>query len=189
MRRFVTGMEDILHAPSAAGPFGLAVKRIDTSIRYSCAALLWITFLVMLFPTFANAFLRYATDASIVWSEQTVRLIFPWFIMGGAVLAAQHSRHIGVTVLAGRLGQKMRVWLQMLVQLVILVSCIAVFDFAIDVAINDDSMYTLIGISQSWGYMALVFGYALLAVTALTTIYRLLTDSEHSERVMRGAIS
>lgn len=183
------GMEDILHASKAAGPFGPAVTRMDTSIRYSCAVLLWITFLIMLFPTFANAFLRYTTDASIVWSEQTVRLIFPWFIMSGAVLASQHNRHIGVTILAGRLGRKLRRWLQMLVQLIILVSCIVVFDFAIDVAMNDDSMYTLIGISQSWGYMALVVGYAFLSITALTTIYRLLTDPDHGERVMRGAIS
>lgn len=182
-------MKDILHAPEAAGRLGPAVRLLDTSIRYVCAVILWVTFLVMLFPTFANAFLRYTTDASIVWSEQTVRLIFPWFIMGGAVLAAQHNRHIGVTVLVGRLGQWLRGGLQILVQFIILVSCGVVFDFAIDVAMNDQSMYTLIGISQSWGYMALAFGYALLAGTAMTTTYRLITDPSHGDKVMSAAVT
>ncbi len=182
-------MKDILHAPEAVGPLGPAVTRADTSIRYACAVILWTSFLVMLLPTFANAFLRYTTDVSIVWSEQAVRLVFPWFILSGAVLAAQHNRHIGVGVLVGALSRRLRRWLQILVQFIILGSCGVVFDFAIDVALSDESMYTLIGIRQSWSYLALVFGYALLAVTALTTTYRLVTDPAHSDNVMRGAIS
>lgn len=182
-------MHEILHAPVAAGPIGPAVTRTDTSIRYLCAAILWGTFLIMLFPTFANAFLRYTTDASIVWSEQTVRLVFPWFILAGAVLAAQHNRHIGVSVLTNAIGNAALRWLQVTVQLVILVSCTVVFDFAIDVARDDESMYTLIGISQSWSYLALVAGYALLALTALTTGYRLITDPDYADVIKQGSIS
>lgn len=182
-------MNDILHAPAAAGPLGPAVTRIDTSIRYLCAIILWITFLGMLSPTFANTVLRYTTDASIVWSEQAVRLVFPWFILGGAVLAAQHNRHIGVTVLANKLGPKLLLSLQITVQAIILISCAVVFDFAIGVTLDDESMYTLIGISQSWSYLALVVGYALLALTAVTNTYRLITDPSYSEHIKTSAIS
>ena len=181
-------MKEILHAPLAVGPFGPAVTRIDTSIRYLCAIILWVTFLVMLVPTFSNAFLRYTTDASIVWSEQAVRLVFPWFILGGAVLAAQHNRHIGVAVLVNKLGSKMLRRLQIFVQLVIMVSCAVVFDFAIGITLEDESMYTLIGISQSWSYLALVVGYALLTLTTLTNIYRLITDPMYSAQMKNSAI-
>ena len=181
-------MKEILHAPPAAGPFGPAVTRLDTTIRYLCAILLWSTFLVMLIPTFSNAFLRYTTDASIVWSEQAVRLVFPWFILGGAVLAAQHNRHISVAALVNYLGPKTLRALQILVQLIIIFSCAIVFDFAIGVAMDDESMYTLIGIKQSWSYLALVIGYALLALTALTNTYRLLIDPMYSERLKTSAI-
>lgn len=170
-------MRDLLHAPDAAGPLGPAVRCADTVIRYLCALILWVTFVAMLIPTFSNAFLRYTTDASIVWSEQAVRLVFPWFILAGAVLAAQHNRHISVSALVALLGPVALRRLRIAVQLIILGSCAVVFDFAIDVAKSDDSMYTLIGIRQSWSYLALVFGYALLAVTALTSCYRLFIGS------------
>ncbi|MCW2308970.1 TRAP transporter small permease [Rhodobium gokarnense] len=162
---------------------------IDTSIRWVCAIILWTTFLVMFLPTFANAFLRYTTDASIVWSEQAVRLVFPWFILGGAVIAAQHNRHIGVSVLTNLLGRGNLRRLQIVVQLIILGACAVVFDFAVDVVLSDDSMYTLIGIKQSWSYLALIVGYVFLALTCLTNIYRLVTDPAYSEKIKTSTVS
>ena len=159
---------------------GSAVGLIDTSVRLSCAVILWVTFCAMLFPTFFNAVLRYTTNASLAWSVEVVQLTFPWFIMAGAILAAQHSRHIGVELFVSLVSKSLRRLISILVQLIILVASISViyvyiglppFDGGMGFAAGDVA-FTSLGVPQSWSYLALLLGYIFLAATTLTTIYR-----------------
>ena len=156
---------------------------IHAAIRGVCAGILWLTFLTMLLPTFANAVLRYTTNASLNWSVEVVQLTFPWFIMAGAALAAQHSRHIGVELLVNVLSDRPARWLALFVQGLILLACLAViyvyigfgaFEGGMEFAAGD-VQFTSLGVPQSWSYLALLFGYVLLGLTALATAYRLIT--------------
>ncbi len=179
-------MRDIIIAPPATGPFGLVVSRIDTGVRAACAGVLWATFLTMFLPTLANAVLRYTTNASLVWSVEVVQLTFPWFIMAGAVLAAQHGRHIGVELLVAMLSKHVVKFIQVPVQVLIVIASLSVcyvylgygtFDGGMAFAAGDVA-FTSLGLPQSLSYLALLFGYLLLGLTALTTVYRLLTGSD-----------
>ncbi len=174
-------MRELLVATTPAGPLGPVIRFIDTFVRWLCACILWGTFAAMLAPTFANAVLRYTTNASLIWSVEVVQLTFPWFIMAGAVLAAQHSRHIGVELFVSLLPMGLRRWIAILVQLFVLAGCMAVlyvflgfglFDGGMEFAAGDVA-FTSLGVPQSWSYQALLFGYFLLGLTALGTIYRL----------------
>ncbi len=182
-------LRQIIVANEATGLLGPVVNAVDTTVRAVCALILWITFLAMLLPTFANAVLRYTTNASLNWSVEVVQLTFPWFIMAGAVLAAQHSRHIGVELLVNLLSKRPARWLALVVQALILVACLAViyvylgfgqFDGGMEFAAGD-VQFTSLGVPQSLSYLALLFGYALLGLTALATAYRLTTG----ERIRR----
>lgn len=181
-------MREILIAPPANGTLGPAVAAIDTAIRCACALALWSTLLAMLLPTFANATLRYTTNASLVWSVEVVQLTFPWFVMGGAVLAAQMSRHIGVVFLLALLPPRAARALQIAVQCLILLAALAVlhvylgfggFEGGMAFAAGDVA-FTSLGVPQSWSYLALLVGYALLGLTAATAIYRLATQSREA---------
>ncbi|MGI9433961.1 MAG: TRAP transporter small permease [Geminicoccaceae bacterium] len=174
-------MRDLLDAPDAAGPLGPVVTHLDRIIRWVCALILWTTFAAMLLPTFANAVLRYTTDASLNWSVEVVQLVFPWFIMAGAVMAAQHGRHIGVELFVALLPTKIARWIAIPNQVLILMACLTViyvylgmgmFEGGMDFAAGDVA-FTSLGIPQSWSYAALLFGYVLLGLTALSTICRL----------------
>lgn len=182
-------LRQIIVANEATGLLGPVVNAVDTTVRAVCALILWITLLAMLLPTFANAVLRYTTNASLNWSVEVVQLTFPWFIMAGAVLAAQHSRHIGVELLVNLLSKRPARWLALVVQALILVACLAViyvylgfgqFDGGMEFAAGD-VQFTSLGVPQSLSYLALLFGYALLGLTALATAYRLTTG----ERIRR----
>jgi TRAP-type C4-dicarboxylate transport system permease small subunit len=186
-------MREILTASPATGPFGPVIGHLDTAVRMVCAATLWLTFLAMLIPTFANAVLRYTTDASLIWSVEIVQLTFPWFIMAGAVLAAQHGRHIGVEFFLTLIPKHWARFVLIPVQLLVLMACAAVayvylgfgrFEGGIEFAAGD-VMFTSLGVAQSWSYVALLIGYLLLGVTALTTIYRLLMGdvSPHQDEI------
>ena len=175
-------LKEIIVAREATGPLGPVVNVVDTAIRCICGVILWLTFLAMLLPTFANAVLRYTTNASLNWSVEIVQLTFPWFIMAGAALAAQHSRHIGVELLTNVLSGRPARWLALVVQGLVLLACLAViyvyvgfgeFDGGMEFAAGD-VQFTSLGVPQSWSYLALLFGYVLLGLTALATTYRLI---------------
>jgi TRAP-type C4-dicarboxylate transport system permease small subunit len=173
-------MRHILIASPATGPIGPVITHLDTATRITCAVILWTCFLAMLIPTFANAVLRYATNASLVWSVEIVQLTFPWFIMAGAVLAAQHCRHIGVELVLGLVPDRMKPLITIPVQALILLTCGAViyvylgfgmFEGGMEFAAGD-VWFTSLGVPQSLSYLALLVGYALLGLTAITNIYR-----------------
>lgn len=179
-------MRELLHSPDATGPLGPVVTLLDGCIRKVCGLVLWTTFVAMLGPTFANAVLRYTTDASLNWSVEVVQLVFPWFIMAGAVMAAQHGRHIGVELFVALLPTRIARGIAIPVQALILAACLTViyvylglgmFEGGMDYAAGDVS-FTSLGIPQSWSYAALLFGYALLGLTALSTLYRLVIGGQ-----------
>lgn len=176
-------MRELLQSPNATGPLGPVVTHLDGAIRWVCGIILWVTFLAMLLPTFANAVMRYTTDASLNWSVEVVQLVFPWFIMAGAAMAAQHGRHIGVELFVALLPVKIARWIAIPVQLIIFAACLTViyvylgfgmFEGGMEYAAGDVS-FTSLGVPQSWSYAALLFGYVLLGLTALSTTYRLIS--------------
>lgn len=174
-------MRNILVASSPGGPLGPLVAWVDTGVRMVCALMLFASFTTIFFPTLANAILRYTTSSSLIWSVEIVELTFPWFIMAGAALAAQHSRHIGVELLSALLTGRASVVLEYVVQLVVLVACAAVIYVFLGFGMFEGGMqfaagsvqFTSLGVPQSWSYLALLFGYSLLGLTALTTLLRL----------------
>lgn len=182
-------LRQLIIAPRAAGPCGALAAYIDTSIRALCAVVLWLAFIAILAPTFANAVLRYTTDASLVWSVEIVQLTFPWFIMAGAVLAAQHGRHIGVGVFIAQLRPAAARILRVLVQLLILLACFAIISVYLGVGVFEggmafaagDVIFTSLGVPQSFSYLALLCGYLLLGLTAAVGIYRMLYDRRARE--------
>lgn len=167
-------MRDILIAPEATGPLGPVVTRIDTSIRCLCAGILWVGFLGMFGPTLVNAILRYVFNTGFSGSEQVVQLVFPWFIVGGATLAAQHGRHISVVFFTALLPARMALAVRTIAELVVIVTAGVVIRFGVEItALEGGTYFTLIGVPQAWSYAALPVGYVLLIVTALSAIYRL----------------
>ena len=173
-------MREFVKSPTATGPLGPVVSRVDGFIRWLCAVILVVGFLALFLPTLANAVLRYTTDRSVIWSVEAVQLVFPWFIMAGATLAAQHSRHISVEFFIRLLPASLSRWVTIPVQIIIFAGAVAVlyvflglgrFEGGIGFAAGD-TMYTSLGVPQSYSYSALLFGYTLLSITAITNVYR-----------------
>lgn len=177
----VTSLRDILLATPAPGVLGGIVGKTDSAIRIISGVILWLSFLALFLPTFTNAILRYTTSSSLIWSVEIAQLTFPWFIAAGAALAAQHSRHIKVEFLLALLPPRSLRFILIAVQLLILLTCGGIlyvylgfgsFEGGMKFAAGDVA-FTSLNIAQSWSYLAILAGYSLLALTALTTGYRL----------------
>ena len=66
---------------------------IERTISVLCQVLLWISTVVIFAILVGNTILRYATGASLQWANEVPELLFPWLVMSGVVLAAQHGAH------------------------------------------------------------------------------------------------
>ena len=84
---------------------------IERTISVVCQVLLWISTVIIFVILAANTILRYATGASLQWANEVPELLFPWMVMAGVVLAAQHGAHITTSFLMDKLsGSVRRLW-------------------------------------------------------------------------------
>lgn len=80
------------------------LKTVDSGIASACRVVLYITLTVVFLILGINVGLRYAAGSSLSWASELPELLFPWMIMSGVVLAAQHGSHIAVVILTQKLG-------------------------------------------------------------------------------------
>ena len=84
------------------------IDTLNRGIGVICRLVLYITLSATFFILSANVVLRYASGTSLAWASELPELMFPWIIMSGVVLAAQHGSHIAVVLLTQHLGAARR---------------------------------------------------------------------------------
>ena len=84
------------------------LETIDRAIGALCRGVLYLTLAVVFVILSANVVLRYVAGTSLASASELPELLFPWMIMAGVVLAAQHGSHIAVVLLTQKLGAARR---------------------------------------------------------------------------------
>jgi TRAP-type C4-dicarboxylate transport system permease small subunit len=114
--------------------------------------------------------LRYVSGTSLAWASELPELMFPWIIMSGVVLAAQHGSHIAVVLLTQRLGAARR-WVltggAVLVALLYLGLTWATLPL---MEISADEFTPILNVPGSVTVGCLMAGFVLLAVVTLTQV-------------------
>ncbi|HQR21864.1 MAG TPA: TRAP transporter small permease subunit, partial [Burkholderiaceae bacterium] len=83
-------------------------ERLSRGIAWVCAAILYLTFGAIFCILCSDVVLRYFSGSSLRWASEIPELLFPWLVMAGVVLAAQHGAHIATTFLADAVKGKVR---------------------------------------------------------------------------------
>lgn len=164
-----------------SGPVLRAARRLDQAIVLVGIVVVAATIGSLFLAIFTNVVLRYLFDQGIVWAYEIPAILFPWMVAGGAVLASQAGRHIAVEILIAALPPRPRRALAIAVNLAVVGVAVAVVDAA--QPILQASQYSKLaetGIPQSWGYMSLVVGFALIGLSAVTTLVRLFAGAAPS---------
>jgi TRAP-type C4-dicarboxylate transport system permease small subunit len=144
-----------------------SLQAIDRAIGAACRAVLYLTLAVVFAILTANVALRYMAGTSIASASELPELLFPWMIMAGVVLAAQHGSHIAVVILTQKLGASRR-WVLAGGALVVAVLYAALAATAwplLEIAADERSPVLQVPGSISVG--CLVLGFALLSLTTL----------------------
>jgi TRAP-type C4-dicarboxylate transport system permease small subunit len=139
-------------------------ERLNRVIASVCAFILYITFGVIFAILCSDVFLRYFSGSSLRWASEIPELLFPWLVMSGVVLAAQHGAHIATTFLADAVHGRIR----RLIGVIGHVAIIAAYGLlavvtAKAIPIVADEHSPILGVPGSVTYSCLLIGFVLIA--------------------------
>jgi TRAP-type transport system small permease protein len=147
-------------------------RAVDAAIGWACRGVLYVTLGVVFTILSINVALRYAAGTSIAWASELPELMFPWMIMAGVVLAAQHGSHIAVVLLTQKLGAAQR-WVLAGGSLVVALLYAGLAWMAVPVAlIAHDEKSPILQMPGSLSVGCLVIGFVLLAIVTLCRLPR-----------------
>jgi TRAP-type C4-dicarboxylate transport system permease small subunit len=140
---------------------------IEQGIAAACRAVLYLTLGVVFFILSANVALRYVAGTSIASASELPELLFPWMIMAGVVLAAQHGSHIAVVILTQKLGAARR-WVLAAgtLTVAVLYAGLAVAAWPV-MEIAADERSPILQVPGSVSVGCVLLGFALLSVVSL----------------------
>jgi len=144
-----------------------------------CRVVLWVSTSVIFVILCGNTVLRYATGASLQWGNEVPELLFPWLVMAGVVLAAQHGAHITTTFLMEKLPFTARRPLAALSWLGVaaLYAVLTLQTFRMLEIVHDEKS-PILQIPGSVTYACVMGGMAMLALLALFSAWRVWQISE-----------
>jgi TRAP-type transport system small permease protein len=146
---------------------------VDRAIALVCKTVLWLTTVVIFVILCANTGLRYITGSSLQWANEVPELLFPWLVMSGVVLAAQHGAHIATTFLMDSLPPRVQRVVAVLSWLVVagLYATLAVATLRMLEIVHDEKS-PILQLPGSITYGCVMVGMVLLAVLALQSAWR-----------------
>ena len=157
------------------GPISSVCNWIDRLTIHLATVIVCLTLTAMFLILLANVVLRYLFADGLTWSQEVAVTLFPWLVIAGAVLAAQVDKHIAVRVVINLLPVWLRRGAMVVVNLMIVAMAVVVVDAAfLILPATGRTQLAVTGIPQSWGYSALIYGYVMIGLTALTSCWRVL---------------
>lgn len=145
---------------------------VDRAIALVCKTVLWLTTAVIFVILCANTGLRYITGSSLQWANEVPELLFPWLVMSGVVLAAQHGAHIATTFLMDSLPPRVQRVVAVASWLVVagLYTTLAVATLRMLEIVHDEKS-PILHLPGSITYGCVMVGMVLLAVLALQSAW------------------
>lgn len=145
---------------------------LDRAIAACCGVVLWLSTVAIFVILVANTVLRYATGSSLQWANEVPELLFPWLVMAGVVLAAQHGAHIATTFLMEAVPGGVRRLVATIAWVVVagLYATLTVATARMLEIVHDEKS-PILQLPGSITYGCVMVGMALLAVLALQSAW------------------
>lgn len=168
-----------------AGFTASIITLVDRAVALLSTTIAILALLSLFLSLGAEVVVRYLTTQGLGWPAEMPNLMFPWLVMAGIVLAAQHGAHISVTLTLDLLGRRAARILLLVTQVVVGATFfyLAYIGLAV-IEITGSEVFPVTGIAARWAYLALIAGFVGVGLTAVTTFARLLiTEDPRAVRV------
>ena len=152
--------------------------RIDGSVRAACRGVLYVTTVLLFLILSINVFLRYVWGSSLQSAGEAPELMFPWMVMAGVVLAAQHGAHISIVWFVEQVPPAARRVIGLL-NCAILVAGYSVLAYGTSTllpVVHEEHSHVL-GVPSSVTYSCMLIGFVFLVITTLTQAARMLAGA------------
>jgi TRAP-type C4-dicarboxylate transport system permease small subunit len=152
---------------------------IDRAVGGVCRAVLWVSTSVIFVILCGNTVLRYISGTSLQWGNEIPELLFPWLVMAGVVLGAQHGAHITTTFLMEKLpfGARRPITSLAWLGVAALYGILTVATFQMLDIVHDEKS-PILHVPGSVTYGCVMGGMAMLAVLAVLSAWRAWTTTE-----------
>jgi TRAP-type transport system small permease protein len=152
---------------------GHAARRIEAWIEIFCKSVLVFSGFGLLAVLVVNVFVRYIMEGSVEAASELPALLFPWFVMGGMVLAAVRGNHVAMQLTMHMLPPVGRRGLSFLIHgLSAMVFAVLAWHSVGNAVIAHDEVSTILHVPGSVGYSALTIAFFMLALCAVTAFIR-----------------
>jgi TRAP-type C4-dicarboxylate transport system permease small subunit len=150
-----------------------ATRKTEAAIEILCKSVLTLTGFGLLAVLVVNVFVRYVMEGSMEAASELPALLFPWFVMGGVVLAAVRGNHVAMQLTMHMLPPAGRRVLAFFIHgLSAAVFAVLAWHSVENTLIAHDELSTILHVPGSVGYAALTVAFTLLAVCAVTAFMR-----------------
>lgn len=150
-----------------------AVRKTEAAIEILCKSVLTLTGFGLLGVLVVNVFVRYVMQGSVEAASELPALMFPWFVMGGVVLAAVRGNHVAMQLTMHLLPPAGRRMLAFFIHgLSAIVFAVLAWHSVENTLIAHDELSTILHVPGSVGYAALSVALALMALCAVTAFVR-----------------
>lgn len=162
-------------APPGAARAVAFADLVDRVVAAACRFIVLVTGLALTAILAANVAARYVLETGGFRAAQELpERIFPWFIVGGIVLASQAGGHMAVEWLPGKLGPRGRRSLLLGGNAIVVVAYAVLLREAMRLAdIASAERSPVLGLSGSHGYWAMALGLGLVGVVTITSSLRI----------------
>lgn len=142
--------------------------KLSRGIAWGCAAILYLTFGAIFAILCTDVVLRYFSGSSLRWASEIPELLFPWLVMAGVVLAAQHGAHIATTFIADAVHGRTRQILASIGHVAIIGAYgLLALVTAQAIPVVADERSPILGVPGSVTYICLFLGFVLIALVHL----------------------
>ncbi len=93
------------------------LKWLDLNAEKALASILLAAIVLLIF---GNVFMRYVMNASLSWGEELTLWLFVWFVWLGVSYAFHTGDHVRITVLRDVLGERARLYADVVIGLLVL---------------------------------------------------------------------
>ena len=165
-----------------------ACDRIDGSVRGVCRGVLYVTTVLLFLILAINVFLRYLWGSSLQSAGEAPELMFPWMVMAGVVLAAQHGAHISIAWFVEQVPPAARRVFGLLnCAILVLGYSVLAYGTATLLPVVHSEHSHVLGVPASVTYACMLAGFVLLVVTSLTQAARMLAGGSGDASGATGA--
>jgi len=146
---------------------------IDGAVQAVCRWILYATMVFLFLVLSVNVALRYIGSTSMQWAGEVPELVFPWMVMAGVVLAAQHGTHISIVWLTEKFSASVRRFFLLLNAGLLFVGYgfLTWGTWTLLPIVHTEHSHVL-GVPTSVTYSCMMLGFTALMLTSLTQALR-----------------